>query len=130
MSSLKADFDELMRRVQAGREFAHASYEPIFYLVFSPREILEVKRLLPGWTARLHNDGWTVELFSIAKEIDEILADAPMRRIWLEADRKDPLDWARTNRALANALGAAGSSNPVCRAGFRRWRARPNASSW
>jgi hypothetical protein len=31
-----------------------------------------------------------------------------MRRIWLEADRKDPLDWARTNRALANALGGSG----------------------
>jgi hypothetical protein len=57
MSSPRADFDELMRRVDRGREFADASYEPIFYLVFHPRDILEVKRLMPGWTARLRNDG-------------------------------------------------------------------------
>ena len=74
MSSLRADFDELMRRVDRGREFADASYEPIFYLVFHPRDILEVKRLMPGWTARLRNDGWQVEIFSIAEHIGEILA--------------------------------------------------------
>ena len=33
MSSPRADFDEPMRRVDRGREFADASYEPIFYLV-------------------------------------------------------------------------------------------------
>lgn len=47
MASLKADFDELIRRVEAGREFAHASFEPIFYLVFPPSEVLEVKRQMP-----------------------------------------------------------------------------------
>lgn len=104
MASLKSNFDELMRRVEAGREFAHASYEPIFYLVFPPREIVEVKRLLPAWMARLRNDGWHVEVFSIADEVEQLLASAPMRKIWLEADRRNPLDWARTNAALANAL--------------------------
>ncbi len=108
MSSLRADFDELMRRVGRGREFADASYEPIFYLVFHPRDILEVKRLMPGWTARLRNDGWRVEIFSIAEHVAEILAAAPMRKIWLVADRKNPLDWAKTNQALANALTAKG----------------------
>jgi hypothetical protein len=108
MSSLRADFDELMRRVDRGREFADASYEPIFYLVFHPRDILEVKRLMPGWTARLRNDGWQVEIFSVAEHVGEILAAAPMRRIWLAADRKNPLDWAKTNQALANALTAKG----------------------
>jgi hypothetical protein len=81
MPSLKDDFDELMRRVDRGREFADASYEPIFYLVFHPRDVLEVKRLMPGWTARLRNDGWQVEMFSIAEQVGEILATAPMRRI-------------------------------------------------
>jgi len=108
MSSPRADFDELLRRVESGREFTHASYEPIFYLVFHPRDILEVKRLMPGWTARLRNDGWQVEDFSIAQHVAEILSAAPMRKIRLAADRKNPLDWAKTNRALANALTARG----------------------
>ena len=44
MSSLKADFNELMERIKQGREFGHASFEPIFYLVFPPSQILNVKR--------------------------------------------------------------------------------------
>lgn len=104
MASLKADFDELISRIEAGREFAHASFEPIFYLIFHPKEILEVKRSTPAWTSKLKNKGWRVETFSIAKHIGDILAKAPLRRIWLEADRKSPLAWERTTTSLANAL--------------------------
>lgn len=108
MSSLKADFDELIRRIEAGREFAHASFEPIYYLVFHPKQALEVKRLMPAWTSKLKNNGWQVETFSIADEIAKIFEKAPLRRVWLEADRKDPLSWTRTNTSLANALTAQG----------------------
>jgi len=108
MPSLKADFDELIRRVEAGREFAHASFEPIFYLVFHPSELLEVKRLMPAWTSKLANAGWQVETFSIAEHIADILGAAPLRKIWLEVDRKTPLSWRRTNTSLANALNAQG----------------------
>lgn len=104
MPSLTADFDELIRRIEAGREFSHASFEPIYYLVFHPREILEVKRQMPAWTARLKNKGWHVETFSVAEHIQDILRNAPMRKIWLAADAKDPLDWEKVNKSLANAL--------------------------
>ena len=104
MPSLTADFDELMQRVQSGREFSHASFEPIYYLVFHPREILEVKRQRTAWTARLKNAGWNVQIFSVAEHITDILQSAPMRKIWLAADAKAPLDWDRTNKSLANAL--------------------------
>lgn len=104
MPSLTADFDELLRRVQAGREFSHASFEPIYYLVFHPRDILEVKRQMPAWIARLQNAGWRVEVFSVAENINNILKSSPMRKIWLAADAKAPLDWEKTNKSLANAL--------------------------
>jgi hypothetical protein len=104
MSSLHADFNELLRRVEAGREFTHASFEPIFYLVFDPREILDVKRHTPAWQARLENDGWDVYTFSIADQVADILEKAPLRNVWLSGDRKAPLEWGRTNGALANAL--------------------------
>jgi hypothetical protein len=102
--SPKADFDELIQRVEAGRELAHASFEPIYYLVFHPREVLEVKRLMPAWTSKLANKGWRVETFSIAEHIADILRKAPLRKVWLEADRKAPLAWEKTNKSLANAL--------------------------
>jgi hypothetical protein len=104
MPSLTADFDELLRRIQAGREFSHASFEPIYYLVFHPREMLDVKRQMPAWLARLKNAGWHVTTFSVAEHVRDILQSAPMRNIWLAADAKAPLDWEKTNKSLANAL--------------------------
>ena len=107
MSSLKADFNELLQRVRQGREFAHASFEPIYYLVFHPSEILEVKRQTPAWVAKLRNEGWEVTVFSIAEHVTDILAKAPLRKVWLAADAKSPQDWAKTNQSLANALTKA-----------------------
>lgn len=106
MASLKADFDELIHRVEAGREFAHASFEPVFYLVFHPSRILEVKRQLPAWRSKLENHGFRVETFSIADEITQIFAAAPLRGVWLEADQRNPLAWEKTNASLSNALVA------------------------
>jgi hypothetical protein len=104
MTSLNADFEELLTRIQYGRELDHASFEPVYYLIFSPAQILEVKRELPAWTARLHNDGWDVHRFSMADEIPRILQAARLRSIWLVADRKAPLAWEKTNQSLANTL--------------------------
>jgi hypothetical protein len=104
MSSLRNNFIELMERVRVGRELDHASYEPIYYLIFPPREILDAKRSLPSWIARLQNDGWDVHIFSLQEEIDKILSASPMMRIWLIADGKAPLTWDKTNQALANAI--------------------------
>jgi hypothetical protein len=105
MSSLRSKFEELLARIQLGRELHHASFEPIYYLIFDPAEILDVKRALPAWTARLRNESWDVHCFSLAEAIADILTAAPLRSIWLAADRNAPQDFARTNQSLANALG-------------------------
>ncbi len=104
MSSLDTDFNELMERVRHGREFGHASFEPIFYLVFRPEQILAVKRHLPAWQSRLRNEGWDVHTFSIAEAVEEILTHAKMRNIWLAADKRNPHDWKKTNASLANTV--------------------------
>lgn len=104
MSSLKADFNELLERIRHGRELDFASFEPVYYLIFQPAQILEVKRQMPAWMARLNNDGWTTHVFSIAENIGEILEQAPLRKIWLKADAKDPTNWEKTNQSLANAI--------------------------
>lgn len=109
MSSLKADFDELRERIRHGRELGHASFEPIYYLVFPPEQILEVKRQTPAWVAKLHQEGWDVQIFSITEEINTILTADPRRALWLMADHKAPLDWNKTNQSLANALAANSS---------------------
>jgi len=104
MPSPQDDFNELLRRIKDGRAVAHASFEPVYYLVFDPAALLEVKRHLPAWTARLKNEGWDVHVYSIADRIADVFAHAPTRQLWLSGDRKAPLDWSRTNKALANGL--------------------------
>lgn len=104
MQYLKDNFDELIERIRHGRELGHASFEPVYYLIFPPSQILDVKRALPAWTSRLRNNGWDVRPFSIAEHIISILSKATQRKIWLSADRKAPQAWKRTNDALTNAL--------------------------
>jgi hypothetical protein len=103
-TQLNADFNELMERVRRGREFSDSSFEPIFYLVFHPSNILEVKRKTPAWVAKLRKEGWDVTVFSMAQQVQDILQGNPLRQVWLDADRKAPLDWDKTNKALVNAL--------------------------
>lgn len=113
MQSPKATFDEVLERVRHGRTLGHASFEPVYYLIFHPRQIVEVKRELPAWMHRLHNDGWAVQRFSLAEHVTAILGAAPLRQLWLAADRKAPLEWEKTNRALANALTNGADTLPA-----------------
>lgn len=104
MSSLKADFDELIERIRHGRELNHASFEPIYYLVFPPSQIIEVKRQTPAWISKLRIEGWDVSTFSIAEEIETILKNDPRYPLWKAEDAKLPQNWGKTNDSIRNAL--------------------------
>src|SRR5688572_29029650 len=104
MSSLKADFDELRERIRHGRELGHASFEPIYYLVFPPKQIIEVKRSTPSWISRLSLDGWNVTQFSVTEAVCDILRSDPRRQLWRVADTDAPLNWSKINQSLSNAL--------------------------
>ena len=106
MSSLNTDFSELMGRVSAGREFWHASFEPIFYLIFHPQQILQVKRQMPAWSAKLRNEGWDVHVFSMAAAVQEVFDEMPafIKKTWEKQDAASPLQWQKTNGSLAEAL--------------------------
>ncbi len=108
MSSLRADFDELRERIRHGRELGHASFEPIYYLIFSPDQILEVKRQTPAWVAKLHQEGWDVHSFSVAEQIWDLLQNDPFWQLCVNEDKASPLDWERTNKSLADLITASG----------------------
>lgn len=104
MSSLKANFDELRERVRHGRQLGHASFEPIYYLVFLPDQILEVKRQTPAWEAKLRQEGWDAHVFSIAEHLWALLESDPLWPLCVQQDKASPLDWARTNKSLADIV--------------------------
>ena len=127
MSSLKADFDELRERIRHGRELGHASFEPIYYLIFDPAQILEVKRQTPAWVAKLHQDGWEVQTFSLTEQIWTLLKADPFWSVWVGEDRAAPLDWPRTTKALADILTSANGLLPRFEAALQPLEGRPNA---
>ena len=104
MSSLKADFDELRERIRHGRELGHASFEPIYYLVFSPEQILDVKRQTPAWVAKLHQEGWDVHTFSIAEQVWALLKDDPLSGWEALSIAFSSGGTPRTNKSLADIL--------------------------
>jgi hypothetical protein len=104
MPLLEDNFNELMGRVRQGRDLDNTSFEPIYYLIFPPGKILEVKREMPAWTARLKNNGFEVHIFSVTQEVTDILQKAPVRKFWLTVDRRAPTDWKKTNKSLTGAI--------------------------
>jgi len=104
MSLLKDNFDELRERIRHGRELDHASFEPIYYLVFPPTQIIEVKRQTPAWLSKLHQEGWDVHTFSMAEHVWALLREDPLWSLCVAEDKSAPLDWQRTNKALSDIL--------------------------
>jgi len=104
MPSLQENFDELRQRLRHGQGLNSASDDPVFYLVFRPEEMLEVKRLLHSWQAKLRLEGWNVQLFSMADAVHKILRENDLREIWLESEKDAPCDFEPINKTLADAL--------------------------
>jgi hypothetical protein len=120
MSSLKTNFDELVAKVKQGREFTHASFEPIYYLVFSPQDIVAVKRQKKAWLGRLKTEGWNVYEFSITHYIEKILQNVnpAVRKMWEAADSKDPLNFEKVTKSITNTLIKEGIGLKDVFAGF------------
>lgn len=126
MSSLKANFEELRERIRHGRELGHASFEPIYYLIFSPDQMLEVKRQTPAWVAKFHHEGWDVHTFSIAENLWDLLQNDPFWSLCLMEDKAAPLDWTRTNKALADIVTSGGGLLQRLEEALRPLEGRPN----
>ena len=115
MSSIDSNFDDLVNKIERGGEFSSTSFEPVYYLIFEPSEILAVKKKQTAWESRLRNKNFEPAFFSIADAVLEIHAEAKQRRFWLAADQASPLDWGKVNNSLRVALEpkADGTESPL-----------------
>ena len=104
MQSLHDSFEELRRRLRMGRGLNNASDDPVYYLVFHPEQILDVKRCMKQWRAKLKLEGWDVCEFSMSDAVAKILQENDLRDIWLESEKEDPLDFDAINETLGDAL--------------------------
>jgi len=104
MPLLDQSFDELKFQLKQGRGLIHAGMDPVFYLVFRPEEMLNVKRRTKFWIAKLKHDGWSVHEFSMADAVHDILKNHDLRNIWLESEKDAPFDFDAINKTLSDVL--------------------------
>ena len=109
MQSLQMSFDELRSRLRQGKRLSNTSDDPVFYLVFHPSQMLEVKKNMKSWKAKLKLEGWKVEEFSMADAVRGILTNHPLRDIWIEGESDDPVAFDEINSTLADALMSDGA---------------------
>lgn len=99
---LNNDFDQLRKRLLSPVGLNPAQSDPIFYLVFSPKDTLTVYRLLPGWAARLEADGWKVKTLQLGKVIWELIDQSGHWQEWLEVECE--ADQEEINNSIRNVL--------------------------
>ena len=106
-SRVEESFDELWQRLRAGRGLTDTGDDPVFYLVFRPEEMLEVKRLRKLWAAKLAKQGWTMEVMSMADTVLEIFRLNELRDVWLASPSNTSFgrdSIAEINQTLENVL--------------------------
>jgi hypothetical protein len=107
MPSLSDNFDQLWQRLRYGRGLSHTGDDPVYYLVFHPSEMLEVKRSLRQWAAVFKKQDWTMEIFSMAEAIKVIFETNEFRDLWLASNEDKRFDTEavqRVNKQLESAL--------------------------
>ncbi|MDF1659425.1 MAG: DUF1788 domain-containing protein [Verrucomicrobiales bacterium] len=92
MQPPKESFEELRQRLRQGRGLSDTGDDPVYYVVFHPKYILEVKRLMKEWKAKLELDGWKAETLSMADAVHGLFRDYIDRDDWLEDDANRQFD--------------------------------------
>lgn len=104
MPLLQQCFEELRQRLRHGRGLNYASDDPVYYLIFQPEQMLEVKRRMKQWVAKFKLESWHVHLFSMADAVHKILNENALREVWLASEAEAPFDFESINKTLADAL--------------------------
>ncbi len=102
MPSLESSFKELQQRLRDSSNLRNTGGDPVYYLVFSPQEMLSVKRKLKSWKVKLKLDDWDVGALSLARVIGDFFANHPLRQFWLDGEQDH--DLAEVNETLRAAL--------------------------
>lgn len=86
-SRLEDSFEELRQRLGDPDALNPAHADPLFYFVYRPSQILTVRRLLPGWIARLRNEnGLEVEMLSLSEIMWDLIDASGRWETWLELE--------------------------------------------
>jgi hypothetical protein len=104
MPFLERCFDELRQKLGEGVRFSNTGDDPVYYLIFEPQKMLDVKRAMKQWRARLQLDGWSVNELSMADVVEEIIDRHPLRDLWVQEEMNEPHEYEIINKTLSEVM--------------------------
>ncbi|QVL35509.1 BREX protein BrxB domain-containing protein [Aminirod propionatiphilus] len=115
MYSLDNAFNELLDKIRDPGALDPAKSDPVFYFVYPPELMLDLKKRLPRWVSRIREAGFEVRRVSIADVMWKLVDHSGRWDEWLKLEGdadiemlKDALsDVLRQNNALLNSIAGA-----------------------
>jgi len=105
MRSLAEKFNELRSLLKNGVGSMRATgFDPVYYLLFPPTQIIEVKQRLPEWEAQLQVDGFRPHRVSMTKVINDYFRAHDLRDALIEASRLQSDDFSVIIQSLSEHL--------------------------
>ena len=105
MRSLAEKFNELRALLKHGvGSIRPTGFDPVYYLLFPPQQIIEVKQRLPEWEAQLQVDGFCPQRVSMTQTINDYFRAHELREPLLEAARLQFDDHSVITHSLAEHL--------------------------
>ena len=86
MSLLENQFNELLALLTQLGSLNPAVSDPVYYYVYPPERILEVKKAVPRWKTRLEQAGFTVKRISLPKLMWQTVEESGRWDEWLEIE--------------------------------------------
>lgn len=105
MRSLTEKFNELRGQLKNGMgSIRPTGFDPVYYLLFSPHQIIEVKQRLPEWEAQLKVDGFQPQHVSMTTVLNDYFRTHDLREPLIEAARSQSDDISVIARSLTTHL--------------------------
>lgn len=102
MFSLKKLFEELLAKLREPGTLNPTVSDPVFYFVFPPEKMLEVKKALPRWSTKLAHAGFNVKRISLSDMLWRAVDDSGRWEEWLELEQHS--DQEDINEAVRDVL--------------------------
>lgn len=102
MVSLDNTFDELLDKIQDPDALNPAKSDPVFYFVYPPELMLDLKKRLPRWMSRIREVGFEVSRVSIADTMWRLVDRSGRWDEWLLLE--DNADIETLNSAMSDVL--------------------------
>lgn len=105
MQKLDETFVELKKALVDRRKISNRGDDPVYYFVFPPENMLDVKRRIKLWKIQLETkDNWTVFVLSLAEEIEHFIQTHKRKNVWLEYENVHPFDYEAVKNTLSAEL--------------------------